>query len=102
MGSVTDKVSAKHGGTNVNVVLKRMWPGGPLRRWSPTNAPLAPMVYAKGRYVGAYICDLCERSCDGVYCVDGEQGGPKRWVCGGCKPEYRPAWPTPEPRHIDS
>jgi hypothetical protein len=85
-----------HAQTDANIIVKRMWEGGPLRNWSPSHTSLAPMVYAKGGYVGSYVCDQCQRSCDGVYCTDGEQAGQKRWVCGGCKPEYRPAWPPPK------
>jgi hypothetical protein len=72
-------VSAKHGETNANVVRRRMWPGGPLRNWSPTQASAASMLYAKGGYVGGYVCDLCQRTSPGAYHARG------LWLCGGCK-----------------
>lgn len=58
---------------------KRMWVGGPLRRFSGGSVPGARMPLATGGYGGAYICDKCQKPVDGVY--EASEG----WICGGCK-----------------
>ena len=61
-------------------VVRQMWDGGPLRRWSPTKTPQTPMGYSTG-FVGSYVCGQCLESCEGVYRLR----EPEKWVCGACK-----------------
>jgi hypothetical protein len=63
------------------VEIRRMWEGGPLRNWSDRKATLSPMSHNRGGFVGAYVCERCLGSCDGVYLVREEQS----WLCGACK-----------------
>jgi len=41
----------------------------------------APMSHNRGGFLGAYVCERCLGSCDGVYLAREEQ----RWLCGACK-----------------
>jgi hypothetical protein len=74
--------------TNEPKAVRRMWEGGPLRSWSPTKTTLATLAHARGGFVGSYACDLCRRSCDGVYSLKEEQ----KWLCGACKSKRRPSF----------
>lgn len=49
--------------------------------WSDRKTTLTPMSHNRGGFVGAYVCERCLRSCDGVYLVREEQS----WLCGACK-----------------
>ena len=50
------------------------------------------MTYAKGGYVGSYVCGQCLTTCDGVYFVGKEQ----KWLCGPCKSKVQPPGPERE------
>ena len=63
------------------VQIRRMWEGGPLRNWSDRKTTLTPMSHNRGGFVGAYVCERCLGSCDGVYLVREEQS----WLCGACR-----------------
>ena len=63
------------------IEIKRMWDGGPLREWSPSNPDHHLMYYAKGGYVGSYVCDFCRNPCNGVYHIKNSDS----WTCGSCK-----------------
>ena len=65
----------------------RMWGGGPLRHLGPVKTPSTPLRHAQGCFVGAYVCDRCLKSSDGVYLLREEQS----WLCGGCKRRVRDA-----------
>ncbi len=67
--------------------VRQMWDGGPYRRWSPIKTTLTPVGYAKGGFVGSYVCGGCWEPCDGVYRAREEQG----WLCGPCKERVRPS-----------
>ena len=67
--------------TGQRVSLQREWAGGPLRNWSATKTTRTPLGHARGGFVGSYACDLCLRTCDGVYWLREAQ----RWLCGACK-----------------
>ncbi len=69
------------------VNVKPMWEGGPLGRWSASKTTLTPMRYAKGGFVGSYVCAGCREPCDGVYLVREEQ----KWLCGPCKSKLQPS-----------
>ena len=48
------------------------------------RAPGNFMLKAQGSYVGAYVCDHCRTTCDGLY----EVAMPStftEWLCRGCK-----------------
>ena len=65
-------------------VLKRMWPGGPLRQFSKRQAGGNYTAYSgpiPTGYAGSYICERCQRPCAGIYFVRPV----KNWVCGPCK-----------------
>ena len=69
------------------VSLQRMWAGGPLRNWSPAKTTRTPLGHSRRGFVGSYACDLCLRTCDGVYWLREEQ----TWLCGACKNALRKA-----------
>ena len=70
----------------VDVTIRRMWPGGPLRQWSGTRPATGKWIsFAAGGYAGSYVCDECQRSVDGVYRVVGAQ----KWLCGACRKAVR-------------
>ena len=56
-----------------------MWEGGPLRNWSDCKTTLTPMSHNLGGLVGAYVCERCLGSCDGVYLA---KKGQKAGRCG--------------------
>jgi hypothetical protein len=66
--------------------VRRMWPGGPLRRWSQVKTPQTPLGYSEG-FAGAYICGQCLEPCEGVYRLR----EPQKWVCGSCKRKLEPS-----------
>ena len=61
-------------------VIREMWPGGPLRRWSTRKTPQPPLGYRSG-FVGSYLCAGCMEPCDGVYRVRELS----KWLCGPCR-----------------
>jgi hypothetical protein len=61
--------------------VRRMWPGGPLRRWSPTSTALCSMGRSGGSFTGAYVCDKCRVSVDGIYFVCEA----REWLCATCR-----------------
>jgi len=68
--------------------IKRMWWGGPLRKWSPERISAGWTQYDKGGYAGPYVCDCCGDDVGGVYRVNGQ------WICGGCKSLDNPGRPS--------
>ena len=40
------------------VAPKRMWEGGPLRRWSAERVSGGQIPYDRGGFVGVYVCDV--------------------------------------------
>ncbi len=42
------------------------------------------MLNAKGLHVGAYVCDHCRMTCEGLYEV-AMPGTSIYWLCRGCK-----------------
>jgi hypothetical protein len=75
---------------NPEIQIKRMWDGGPLRQWSPDNPTRNFMSYGKGGYVGSYVCDFCQNTCDGLYRVKNSDS----WTCGSCRKQRK----VPHPR----
>jgi hypothetical protein len=71
--------------------VERMWPGGPLRRFSAcARAAGASGVRYESKNLdsrgapfrgvaGAYVCEQCRNSCAGVYRVG------DLWLCGTCR-----------------
>jgi hypothetical protein len=57
---------------------RRIWPGGPLRRWSATPASGFD-AHVGGGFVAAYVCDVCRRPVVGIYHVD------ELWECAECR-----------------
>src|SRR5713101_8380706 len=85
---------------DANIIVKRMWPGGPLRRWSPSKCS-GGIVYATGGYVLAYVCEDCRRALVGVYRV--RVGADVVWVCRGCREKREPRRePEPLPDSTDA
>jgi len=39
--------------------IRRMWEGGPLRRWSETRHGGNCLASDRGGFTGAYVCDEC-------------------------------------------
>lgn len=66
------------------VNARRMWAGGPLRRWSATRDSGSTMPLAVGGFWGPYICDRCQLPCAGVRCIKEGCQGARKWLCGDC------------------
>lgn len=64
---------------------RRMWPGGPLRRWSPARTSGCDMPLDRGGYGGSYVCEGCMQPVPGVYRVFRGVQRRETWLCGGCK-----------------
>jgi DNA-directed RNA polymerase subunit RPC12/RpoP len=59
------------------ILVKEMWPNGPLREFSETHPKGRWLAYATGGFVGQYICSKCaRRASKGLV-------GP-RYQCGPC------------------
>jgi hypothetical protein len=74
------------------IEIQRMWPGGPLRHFSiekrqPAGHYIAYSSPILTGWAGAYVCDLCRESSDGLYFARGEQ----KWLCGAGKTQCRPS-----------
>jgi hypothetical protein len=67
------------------VITKRMWAGGPLRRWSPVRTNGCPMPLAGGGFGGSYVCGGCQRPVAGVYRVIDRVQRRESWLCDGCR-----------------
>ena len=65
--------------------MRRMWPGGPLRQWSPVREGGCSMPLDGGGYGGPYECEGCLTPVPGVYRVitQPQRGG--TWLCASCK-----------------
>jgi hypothetical protein len=74
------KASVARTSLELQPVVRQMWEGGPLRRWSKAKTPQTPMGHSTG-FVGSYVCGQCLESCEGVYRLR----EPEKWVCGQCK-----------------
>lgn len=66
------------------IINRRMWEGGPLRKWSEARPTGKFINYAQGGYAGSYVCEQCQMSCDGVYRVT-TKCGQQEWLCGKCR-----------------
>ena len=64
----------------VETEAKRMWPGGPLRRFSPDKRFASSIALESGGYAGAYICDGCGKAHEGIY-----GPSPSGCFCSGCR-----------------
>lgn len=63
-----------------NVMVRRMWRGGPPREWSQMRVRGSMAPYADGGFVDRYVCEQCgDPQEDGVWQT--KQG----WVCTYCK-----------------
>jgi hypothetical protein len=65
--------------------IRRMWTGGPTRRWSPIRESGCIMPLAAGGFGGAYVCDECAMPVTGVYRVIDRVQRQQTWLCGGCR-----------------
>ena len=66
-------------------MVKRMWAGGPFRRWSPVRTSGCPMPLAGGGFGGSYVCGECQRPVAGVYRVIDRVQRRESWLCDGCR-----------------
>ena len=64
----------------MDIEIRRMWQGGPLRQCSEKRPSNSWISYGSGGYAGSYVCDRCGETGDGVYRV-----AHARWWCGGCR-----------------
>lgn len=60
------------------IEIREMWQAGPLRQWSEDRF-LRAIPYAKGGYVGRYVCKTCKKRVFGVY--------EPQWLCSACRTE---------------
>jgi hypothetical protein len=74
------KMNPAHSPTARQPMVRQMWEGGPLRRWSQAKTPQTPMGHSTG-FVGSYVCGQCLEPSEGVYRLREPQG----WLCGACK-----------------
>lgn len=58
---------------------RRMWDGGPLRQWETEKVSASWIPYARGGYVGPYVCERCQKPVVGVYRTA------SGWVCSVCR-----------------
>jgi len=65
--------------------IRAMWQGGPFRRWSPSKTTQTTIGYARGGFVGSYVCSGCWKPSDGVYHAKEDQ----KWLCGPCRKRVR-------------
>lgn len=66
------------------VEIRRMWPGGPLRKWSVNREAGVRIPYASGGFVGGYVCDVNQHDVNGVYRMsDGS------WLCADHRALHR-------------
>lgn len=56
-----------------------MWDGGPLRQWAEEKPSASWIPYARGGYVGPYVCEECQKAVGGVYRTA------SGWVCTACR-----------------
>ena len=63
----------------------RMWPGGPLRRWSFARSAGCSIPLAGGGYGGAYVCERCQSPSPGIYRVIQGVQSLASWICASCK-----------------
>ena len=90
------------------IVVTRMWPGGPLRQMSEskissTFIPVTPIENLT--FAGRYVCDGCQEPSKGVYRQDdsktsrnGHSSGVSGWVCDSCRQGKARVTRTPEQR----
>lgn len=62
-----------------------MWPGGPLRNWSPMREGGCTMPLAGGGFGGSYLCDGCLTPAPGVYRIIDPLQRRESWFCASCK-----------------
>lgn len=65
--------------------VKRMWPGGPLRRWSPVRQTGCKMPLADGGFGGSYVCEGCSEPVAGLYRMFDRVEQRESWLCVRCK-----------------
>lgn len=63
-----------------NTEIRRMWKGGPLRRWAEERPLSSWIPYATGGYAGPYVCEICRQDVVGVYRCSSED-----WRCAKCR-----------------
>lgn len=73
----------------MEIETRRMWEGGPLRRWSRTKQRSQSWNFYESAscrgYAGAYVCDECQESTPGVY-----RSTPfVRWLCAACNAKWQ-------------
>lgn len=65
--------------------VKRMWPGGPLRRFSPVRKGACQAPLEGGGFGGSYVCEGCQMPVAGVYRVIAGVQSRESWLCASCK-----------------
>jgi hypothetical protein len=66
------------------IEIKRMWEGGPLRRWSDGPQGRGWTSYQSPTlrgFAGSYVCEACQASVAGVYYVPCAL----QWLCAARK-----------------
>jgi hypothetical protein len=71
--------------------VKQMWPGGPLRRFSPIRKGGCQLPLEGGGFGGSYVCEGCQVPVAGVYRVIDRVERRESWVCAGCKTQREEA-----------
>lgn len=64
---------------------RRIWPDGPLRRWSLVRTNGCQMPLAGGGFGGSYVCDGCSEPVAGVYRAIDRVERRESWLCAACK-----------------
>jgi hypothetical protein len=82
-------------------MMRRMWPGGPLRQFTEGKHPSSWTPYQSSQlrgFAGQYVCDECLEPTAGVYRVISPSSSGKRpsWMCSGCRDKARVRKPQPE------
>ena len=80
--------------------VRRLWPGGPLRRWSAIRSSGCQIPLATGGFGGSYVCEGCREPVAGVYGVIRGVQRRQSWLCGSCK--VQPAGVSAQNRRISA
>lgn len=73
----------------MTAAARRMWAGGPCRRWSVIRESGCTMPLAGGDFGGSYVCDGCQVPAGGLRRVIRLENGQETWLCARC--QSRPA-----------
>lgn len=68
-----------------SVQTKRMWPDGPLRRWSPVRTGGCHIPLDSGGFGASYVCEECLEPVAGVYRVIRGVQRRESWLCASCR-----------------